>query len=204
MGQLGGAVALLIRWWPIAVVVVLLGTVFVAFAQCAVAELAVRVAVLLYEPDPDCRPAKREEWLLTIQEVRPAQRPGEAGSLLWAGFRSAVSRGHDVAFWQEGLTVSFGPGGESNPVGATLDYCANRGWRITLVRMLPPGIARSRPGRCARTILLHGTRRFSVPTRVIAYELEAKSIDDVKVGDSVRVLVEAIDGTWIDPEVCRG
>jgi hypothetical protein len=68
----------------VAVSVVIAG-VALAFMRCAVAELAVRLAVRLYAPPGARREVQREIWLDTIQQLDPKERPSHAGSLLWTG-----------------------------------------------------------------------------------------------------------------------
>lgn len=75
----------LVTWWT-GVFVVPFGLFLVAFTNCAIAELAARVAVRLTPfPSKEARADRLEEWLGVIQNLRPRERPAEAASMLWSG-----------------------------------------------------------------------------------------------------------------------
>jgi hypothetical protein len=61
------------------------GSVLLAFTQCAVADLVVRIAAWLCGSSVRVRLEKREEWLGLMRDLKPSERPVHAASLLWAG-----------------------------------------------------------------------------------------------------------------------
>lgn len=75
-------------WWPLAVPVAVLGTVFLALSQCAVADVVVRFAAWMCSRNCEHRSRKREEWLCHLEDMRPSERPAHAASLLWLALRS--------------------------------------------------------------------------------------------------------------------
>lgn len=79
----------LLHLWPFAIVITTFGAVTIAFTQCAVAELAVRFAARMYSADLQVRADKRDEWLQNLEDMKPSERPGHAGSLLWVGAKRA-------------------------------------------------------------------------------------------------------------------
>lgn len=81
-----------LRWWPLAPLVLAVGAVLVAFSQCGVADLTVRFAARLSTSDPQVRADHREEWLRHMQDMTPAERPRHAGSLLWLGVGMGLRR----------------------------------------------------------------------------------------------------------------
>lgn len=80
------------RWWPVVLVVGAVGLVAMAFTQCAVAELVVRLAARLHTKNGAQRRSTTEEWLRLVQDMRPSERPGHAGSLLWMAVGGCPSR----------------------------------------------------------------------------------------------------------------
>jgi hypothetical protein len=82
----------LVRWWPFALLLGLFAAIGFALAECAVAEMVARFAAWCYTPDREERARKREEWLRVLDDMRPRERPGHAGSLLWVGLRRLPSR----------------------------------------------------------------------------------------------------------------
>jgi hypothetical protein len=58
-----------------------------------VAEVIVRTATWLYVANPEVRMRKREEWLRVLEDMKPAERPSHAGTLLWLGARRIRRRG---------------------------------------------------------------------------------------------------------------
>lgn len=68
------------------------GMVYSSLVSCAVSEIAARIAAWLYSPDPDRRAIRREEWLNQLAEMKPRERPAQAGSMLWVGFKRAPTR----------------------------------------------------------------------------------------------------------------
>lgn len=79
-------------WWPLGVLLTVLGGVSIAFTRCAIAEAVVRLAARLYAASSAECARWREEWLRNIEDLHPAQRPAHAGSLLWVGVREATLR----------------------------------------------------------------------------------------------------------------
>lgn len=73
--------------WPLALGGTVVCGIIVALAQCAIAEVVVRIAVRLYTRDLDQRSAKREEWIGVIEDMTPTERPGHAASLLWLAIK---------------------------------------------------------------------------------------------------------------------
>lgn len=92
----------LVRWWPLGLLLALFGVVTLALAQCAIAEVVVRSAAWLYTPDAGERARKQEEWLRILDDMRPAERPGHAGSLLWVALRRLPSRVMDRFMYRLG------------------------------------------------------------------------------------------------------
>ena len=82
----------LIQLAPLAIIIGVLGIVVLAFTQCAVAELIVRVSAFLYEGNPAKRVVQREEWLRYVRDMQPRERPVHAGSILWMGVRHLPGR----------------------------------------------------------------------------------------------------------------
>ena len=82
------------RWWLVLLVGSLL-TVFGSFTRCAVAELVLNVAAHLYVCDPLLRQDSLEQWTGDIRELKPAERPDYAASLLWVGVWRVVTRSPD-------------------------------------------------------------------------------------------------------------
>lgn len=85
--------SLLSSLWPVVVVAAIIGGVFIALAQCAVAELVIRLAAHLYCPSNYDRQLRLEEWRRCLADMKPSERPAYAASLLWAAqlrFLSAV------------------------------------------------------------------------------------------------------------------
>lgn len=80
------------RWWPVALLLAVFGATILALARCAVAEIVTRLSVRLYTTDADERRLKREEWLRILEDMASVERPGHAGSLLWAGVRRVPAR----------------------------------------------------------------------------------------------------------------
>lgn len=83
--------------WYIVVTIPLgvLGTVYTALLQCAVSEFCVRLAARIY-PDQERQVERREEWVRMVQDMRPAERPAQAASLLWL---STSHQLHEVVVW---------------------------------------------------------------------------------------------------------
>lgn len=77
-----------IVWWPMAIVAGVTLLVSVALAQCMLAELAVRFAARLYAENSEMQRELAEEWIRVLSDMKPSERPGHAGSLLWAGART--------------------------------------------------------------------------------------------------------------------
>jgi hypothetical protein len=77
-----------IVWWPLAIVVGVGLLVSVALAQCMLAELIVRFAARLCAVNLEMQREYAEEWSRVLSDMKPSERPGHAGSLLWAGVRT--------------------------------------------------------------------------------------------------------------------
>jgi hypothetical protein len=60
--------------------------------QCRLSEAAARLGAWLYSPDPEIRATRREEWIAQLDDIKPLERPGQAGSMLWMGLRRSPYR----------------------------------------------------------------------------------------------------------------
>lgn len=78
--------------WPVLVVTGALALVFTSFVCCAVSEVVARFAARLCSESPAERERRVEEWVGTLVEMQPRERPMHAGSLLWLGFRQRALR----------------------------------------------------------------------------------------------------------------
>jgi hypothetical protein len=66
--------------------------VLASFVSCGVSELIVRVSAWAYTGDPALRARRRCEWLADIEDMKPSERPAQAGSFLWLGVRELAVR----------------------------------------------------------------------------------------------------------------
>jgi hypothetical protein len=82
----------LIGWWPLGIVVLVLGSVVVAFVHCAVAEAVMRLAAWIYTPNPAERGERVEAWRRVLEEATPKERPQHAASFLWMAVRHLPAR----------------------------------------------------------------------------------------------------------------
>lgn len=109
------------RWWPVALLLGVFGATALAFARCAVAEMVARFAVRLYTPDAEDRLRKREEWLRILEDMVPSERPGHAGSLLWAGLRRVPGRIRSELWFRLGWSA-----GQQDVILILRAYCGKR------------------------------------------------------------------------------
>ena len=78
--------------YPLLIVIAVLGTAILAFTQCAIAELVLKLAVWLWSPDGRIRADRLDEWTDVLRAMKPKERPAHAGSLLWEGILRSSSR----------------------------------------------------------------------------------------------------------------
>jgi hypothetical protein len=91
--DLSEGLAVLLRVWPVTIVLGAGCSVLAACCRCAVAEAAARFSARLYVANVEARAEVREEWLRYMQDMTPAERSSHAGSLLWMGLRRRVAEG---------------------------------------------------------------------------------------------------------------
>jgi len=80
--------------------------------------MVVRLAARLYGTTPELQAEKREEWLRTVQDMRPSERPAHAGSLLWIAVASAPIRAKSRFLYLKGLS-----GGIARAVEISAQVC---------------------------------------------------------------------------------
>jgi hypothetical protein len=78
--------------WPIGVLVVVLGSVILAFLHCAVAEAVMRFAAWVETPDREERAVRVEAWRRVLEDAAPRERPAHAASFLWVAVRHLPAR----------------------------------------------------------------------------------------------------------------
>lgn len=78
--------------WLVTLVLAALGLVVASFVACGVSEAVARVSAWLWADSAEERADKCEEWLRNVEDLKPHERPGYAGSLLWEGTRRRAVR----------------------------------------------------------------------------------------------------------------
>jgi hypothetical protein len=66
--------------------------IWISFVSHALSELVARLSAWLAEPDEEGRAELLDQWVLWLDDMKPTERPVQAGSILWRGLRCAPRR----------------------------------------------------------------------------------------------------------------
>jgi hypothetical protein len=83
-----------VKMWPISVLALVVGSVVLAFLNCAVAEVVMRLAAWIFTPDPGTRAVHVEAWRRMLEDATPRERPAHAASFLWIAVCHLPARRH--------------------------------------------------------------------------------------------------------------